>query len=133
VAGSVSDSVDVCVQPGELMTPVDIAELLKQLRAPAVRKPDRRVSVRMCGQTRYPPHGVEVGELEEDLRQSGGNTVRITREEKEAIDRRYGTSLDAAQKLAPTMCFDLRASAPGEACAGLLIEGKLKGWRFTNG
>ena len=62
-------------------------DITGKLLVPLVEEPDGRVSASMFGQLRHAWTEAEVAELEKTIRQSGSYTVRITRAEKEAIDR----------------------------------------------
>ena len=75
-------------EPHEFMTVAEFAGLLKQLLAPLVRETRaRQASAGTLGQARCAADEEEVAELEKDLRQSGCYSIRISMEEKDAIDR----------------------------------------------
>jgi uncharacterized protein len=61
-------------------------DITGKVLVPLVSEPDGRVSASVFGQLRYAQGDQEVTELEHMLRQSGCYTIRITREEKSAID-----------------------------------------------
>jgi Icc-related predicted phosphoesterase len=61
-------------------------DITGKVLVPVVTEPDGRVSASVFGQLRYAQGEQEVAELERTLRQSGCYTIRITREEKSAID-----------------------------------------------
>src|ERR1700727_1519731 len=61
-------------------------DITGKVLVPVVSEPDGRVSASIFGQLRYAQGEQEVAELEHMLRQSGCYTIRITREEKSAID-----------------------------------------------
>jgi Icc-related predicted phosphoesterase len=61
-------------------------DITGKVLVPVVGEPDGRVSASVFGQLRYAQGEQEVAELERMLRQSGCYTIRITREEKSAID-----------------------------------------------
>jgi len=61
-------------------------DITGKVLVPLVSEPDGRVSASVFGQPRYAQGEQETAELERTLRQSGCYTIRITREQKSAID-----------------------------------------------